>query len=191
MTKPKNIDSKTDEEIVALVLQDKDYYEYLIKRYEKKLTRYIGRIANFRAEDIEDILQEVLIKAYLNLNDFDSHLKFSSWIYRICHNEVISFWRKKKPVTNNIQLFENSLKLAITSPIYQELEIKLNKNKIEEILEQMPLNFREVIVLRYFEERDYTEMSDILKVPVATVGTLLRRAKISFKKIAELSKIEF
>jgi RNA polymerase sigma-70 factor (ECF subfamily) len=184
-------DALTDEEIVALTLKNKDFYLYIMKRYETKLSRYITRIANFRPEDSEDILQEVFLKAYLNLYDFDRKLKFSSWIYRICHNEVISFWRKKKPENADLQLFENSLHLAVTSPIYQELEIKLNKEKIDIILAQMPINFREIMVLRYFEEREYVEISDILKIPINTVGTLISRAKKIFKKLTMQNKIKF
>jgi RNA polymerase sigma-70 factor (ECF subfamily) len=195
MTKPQIIKAKigalTDEEIVALTLKNKDFYLHIMKRYETKLSRYITRIANLRPEDSEDILQEVFLKAYLNLYDFDRKLKFSSWIYRICHNEVISFWRKKKPENADLQLFENSLHIAITSPIYQELEIKLNKEKIDIILAQMPINFREIMVLRYFEEREYAEISDILKIPINTVGTLISRAKKVFKKLSVQNKIEF
>src|SRR3989344_5032191 len=88
---------KTDEEIVALVLADNSaHYEYLIRQYENKLARYVERIAFLRKDDVKDIVQETFIKAYRHLNDFDVNLKFSSWIYRIAHNETMSFLRKMK-----------------------------------------------------------------------------------------------
>ena len=55
---------------------------------------------------------------------------------------------------------------------------------IKKALEALPLKYREVLILRYFEDRDYKEISDILRKPPGTVATLLNRAKSKFKKIA-------
>jgi len=91
-----NQNNLLDEDLVKLTLEKQDNFLYLIKRYEAKLSRYIRRIAGLNKEDTEDILQEVFIKVYQNLNSFDKDLKFSSWIYRITHNEVIDSYRKKQ-----------------------------------------------------------------------------------------------
>jgi len=191
MPHPDKIEDKTDEEIVRLSLENKENYLWLMKRYENKLLRYILRLTNYPKEDAEDILQEVFIKAYLNLNDFNRNLKFSSWIYRICHNEVISHWRKMKVRPQMTELIDNNLKFSTNAPIYKELEIKLNKGKINEVLNQIPLKYREVLVLRYWDEKDYNEMADILRVPLGTVGTLLNRAKKSFKEMTIKQNINF
>ena len=87
---------KTDAELVELALENQAYFSDIVYRYQTKLTYYIRRLSNFPDEEIEDILQDVFIKVYKNLNDFDQSLKFSSWIYRITHNEVISKYRKIK-----------------------------------------------------------------------------------------------
>src|SRR5665648_822001 len=63
--------NKTDEQIIVLTLKNQDYYLCLMKRYEAKLLNYILKISNINREDAEDILQEVFVKAYQNLNDFD------------------------------------------------------------------------------------------------------------------------
>ncbi|MBU4536457.1 sigma-70 family RNA polymerase sigma factor [Patescibacteria group bacterium] len=102
------LDKKTDGELVSLVLENSDYFLYLVRRYEQKLTRYIARISNLDKDDIEDVLQDIFIKVYKNLNGFDTSLKFSSWIYRITHNEVISNYRKFK---NKAQNHSNFYKL--------------------------------------------------------------------------------
>ena len=85
---------KNDEELVALALKNQDFFACLVERYEPKLMRYVRRISAATQEDAEDLLQEIFVKVYRNLNDFDPDLKFSSWIYRIAHNQVISYWRK-------------------------------------------------------------------------------------------------
>ncbi|MEY2665749.1 MAG: hypothetical protein RLZZ480_854, partial [Candidatus Parcubacteria bacterium] len=85
----------SDEEIVRLTLKDPNQYGLLMERYEAKLKRYIIRLGVRNVDDQLDVLQEIFIKAYRNLNGFDTNLSFSSWIYRIAHNEAISFYRKK------------------------------------------------------------------------------------------------
>ncbi|MDD5489902.1 MAG: sigma-70 family RNA polymerase sigma factor, partial [Candidatus Moranbacteria bacterium] len=87
MIEKENCREKTDEEMVALTLKNQDYFACLVERYEPKLMRYIRRISAATQEDAEDLLQDVFVKVYRNLNDFDQKLKFSSWIYRIAHNQ--------------------------------------------------------------------------------------------------------
>src|SRR3989339_1384271 len=99
-----DLSQKTDEELVSLSLQNQDNYLFLIRRYQDKLLRYIQRISNVSLEDAEDILQEVFIKVYYKLNDFDPDLKFSSWIYRITHNQVISHYRKTQARPKTVEL---------------------------------------------------------------------------------------
>jgi len=87
--------SLVDCELVRLSLENADFFAQIVQKYEKPLLRYLLRISNVSLEEAEDLLQEIFIKVYQNLWDFDESLKFSSWIYRIAHNETISAWRKK------------------------------------------------------------------------------------------------
>ena len=79
----KNMCHGSDEDLVVKTLTNQDFYYCLVIRYEKALKRYISRMTNLREAEIEDVLQDVFLKAYLNLNDFDQSLKFSSGIYRL------------------------------------------------------------------------------------------------------------
>ena len=189
-----NFDKITDEELVKLILENQENFLYLVRRYEEKLTRYIRRISGLDKEDIEDLLQDIFIKVYQNLNDFDTSLKFSSWIYRITHNHVISNFRKSKarPVTVSIDE-ENDIarKIASGIDILKEVDQKLKKKVIIDVLKKMDKNYKEILILKFLEEKDYNEISDILQKPVGTVGTLINRAKKQFKKIVEKEKIDF
>jgi len=180
---------KTDQEIAALSLRDGSNFSEIIKRYEPKLARYVRRLCSCRHEDIEDLLQEVFIKVYRNLNDFDTSLQFSSWIYRITHNEVISHYRKlrARPETLNISEFE----IKSDGSFAKELDRKLDGEKIAQIFESLDIKYKEVLVLRFFEEKDYTEISDILRKPSGTVATLLNRAKKQFHERAKILNIIF
>jgi len=185
MITEKDCQGKTDEELVGQVLAEPDYFLCLMKRYETKLLRYIKRISNLRDEEAEDVLQDVFIKVYKNLNDFDSDLKFSSWIYRIAHNQVISNFRRNRSRPQAIWDEDDNILKNITEEfnIEKEIDLKILKNNINIILSQMDKKYREALVLKFLEEKDYQEISDILKKPIGTVGTLIRRAKLQFLKI--------
>lgn len=174
--------NKTDEEIIKLSLSKQDYFLCIMKRYEKKLISYIMRISSFNNEDAEDVLQEVFVKAYFNLNNFDPKLKFSSWIYRIAHNQTISEFRKKKvrPVfyfeERDLVLFADKFNLS------KSVDDTLLGEEISKVLQKMDKKYSEVLVLKFLEDKDYKEISDILKKPEGTVGTLISRAKRKFEQ---------
>ncbi len=178
-------DNKTDEEMVALVLENQDNFLYITKRYKDKLYRYIMRLTNIDREEGEDILQEVFLKVYLNLNDFDTGLKFSSWIYRIAHNQVISHHRRTKarPQGYSVTLEDNEAKnIMADMEMDKTMDIGILRENIFKIMDSLDEKYRNVLVLKYLEEKNYQEISDIIKKPVGTVGTYLNRARQEFKK---------
>lgn len=192
MQEKEEIKNKSDEELAGLVIDNPDFYYILMERYEAKILRYIRRISNFSKETTEDLGQEIFLKAYENINDLDRNLKFSSWLYRIARNHVISFWRKNKDkkMVSSFDADENFKNMIESDEdIAKDLENKITTEKIGEVLEKIRIDYREVLVLRFLEDKDYNEISDILKKPVGTVGTLLNRAKKELKK--ELMKNNF
>ena len=175
-----------DKELVAKIIADPDFYACVVQEYEAKLGRYVRRLTNVHPDEIDDILQEIFIKAYQNINNYDSDYKFSSWLYRIAHNETISHWRKYKKSSNDIQLdvSEDFVKtLKDDTDLNAEVDTKFTRDYVQSAIAKLPFKYREVIVLRYLEDKDYQEIGDIIKKPVNTVGTLLNRAK---KKLADL-----
>ena len=173
-----------DAELVRLSLDDPDKFSLIISRYQDKLSRYIRRLGVATAEDAEDVLQDIFLKVYLNLNDFKPDLKFSSWIYRIAHNQVISNFRKR-------QARPEAYSMPIDSPGFQLLaddialdnqsDINLRQVLISKALQKIEAKYREILVLKFFEDKSYQEISDILKKPSGTVASLLNRAKKSLK----------
>lgn len=178
----------TDSELVSLSLKDTTYFECLYYRYENKLILYIKRISDFSDAEALDILQECFINVWRNLNDFDTDLSFNSWIYRIVHHQTVSHWRKSisygKNKTIDVNLIQNLTSLEIINK-------DDNEEKVLKIMNLMPEKYKSVLVLKYFEQKDYEEISDILKIPEGTVATNLNRAKKTFKEIANKHKISF
>ncbi len=177
----------TDEELVAKTLKNPEIYALLVERYEKKLLRYIMRILSGTKEDAEDILQDVFLSAYKNLNDFDQDLKFSSWIYRIAHNKVISHFRKvtARPKTMTYEGDSQLLNiLASEEDIAKSMEKRHDAAEVRDVLDELDEKYREALVLKFLEEKDYKEISDILEKPMGT-ATLINRAKKQFKEKVE------
>lgn len=184
----------TDEDLIMKVLENPNDYALIINRYEQKLLRYILRLTNVDIEGAQDILQEVFLKVYVNLNDFDSSLKFSSWIYRVAHNQVISEFRKlKSRAHGNQAIVEDSVLNNIREEfdIQDSCDIDLLRESINTILVDMKPIYKDVLVLKYFEQKSYEEISDILQKPMGTVATILNRAKKQFLKVGTKKNIQF
>jgi len=189
-----NCGEKTDEELVALTLKNQDFFSCIVERYEAKLTRYIRRISAATQEDAEDLLQEIFVKVYRNLYGFDPSLKFSSWIYRIAHNQVISQWRKTKsrPQVLKFEADEDFLKfIAADEDLAGNIERKFTGEEVRDVISRLDGKYKEVLVLKFLEEKDYKEISDILRKPLGTVATLINRAKKQFAKVVKEKEIKF
>jgi RNA polymerase sigma-70 factor, ECF subfamily len=171
----------SDEDIVRKTLVDPNQYGLLMERYEQKLKRYIVRLGIRIPDDQLDVLQEIFIKAYRNLNGFDTSLSFSSWIYRIAHNEAISFYRKKnvRPEGHMVGDGEEILEFLASNQEGPEVKFDktINAEEVTRALELIDEKYREPIILRFFEHKEYDEISDILEIPIGSVGTLLHRGK--------------
>ncbi len=171
----------SDEAIVAETLKEPSSFGFIIERYEAKLKRYIVRLGVRNHDDQLDVLQEIFIKAYRNLNSFDTSLTFSSWIYRIAHNEAISWYRKQSVRPEGHLIADGEDVLSLVSSKEEAAEIAFDKNinatELTKALEEIELKYKEVLILRYFEHKEYEEISDILKIPSGSVGTLIYRGK--------------
>ena len=192
MIDSKSATNASDEELVKLALKNRDDFLYLVDRYKNRLLSYIRRLTNVNNEDAEDILQEVFIKVYLNLNDFNGDLKFSSWIYRITHNQVISSHRrlKARPEGYAINIDDAAAKnLAADINIETGADLQILKNNIFKILNKLDKKYREILILKFLEEKNYREISDIIKKPMGTVASMISKAKSEFKKELARQKI--
>jgi len=171
----------TDEAVVVAALADKEQFGVLMDRYEAKLRRYIARLGIRNPDDQLDVLQDIFIKVYRNLNGFDQKLKFSSWIYRIAHNEAISAYRKKnvRPEGHLIADSEELLSFAAGNLDSAELQFDhtVNAEVLRQALLKLDKKYEAVLILRFFEHKDYDEISDILQIPIGSVGTLIHRGK--------------
>ena len=179
-----NVSKLTDEQLVVLVRQqDKNLFSHIIGRYQDKLFSYVNYMV-FNYDLSSDIIQETFIKAFTNLHGFNITKKFSSWIYRIAHNQTINHLKKQK---RQLPLPED---MDLKSDVDLEEDIIKSelKSRAHNCLSKMPVNYSEVLTLYFLEDKTYQEISDILRIPVNTVGIRISRAKILMKKICQKIK---
>lgn len=176
----------SDLEIVRKALEEVDFFSCLYDRYEERLLRYIRRLGV--VEEAEDVLQEAFINIWKNLNGFDPGLKFSSWVYRIVHNQAVSAIRKKKSYGKDQQeIFDESRFADLPGDLADEEaeETEEQDRHTHDLLDLLPLPYKEVMVLKFLEDMSYEEISDILKIPEGTVATRINRAKKAFRQLSE------
>ena len=173
--------TQTDEQLVEKIRNgtkgDQELFGTIIDRYESKLTRYVKRFIRSE-DDVADIIQNVFIKAYVNLQSFDTDRIFNSWIYRIAHNETVTYLKKK----GNEKVSFLDFDTVFPHPFAKETADKptLDKefeNRMSTSLSLVPLKYKEVLVLYYYDELSYQEIADILHIPIATVGVRLKRGR--------------
>jgi len=179
-----NYSAFTDEQLVDEVRSnDQELYSHIVDRYQAKLMRYANYLI-FDEHIATDVVQETFIKVFVNLNSFDTRKKFSSWIYRIAHNEAMNSVKKY----HRESPFSPDFDLPSSEDIEGEFTKKEIINKTQECLTQMPITYSEPLALYYLEDKSYDEISDILRLPIGTVGTRINRAKGLMKIICQKHK---
>lgn len=176
---------QTDEEIAKRVQAgDTEQFGVLVQRYEDKLKRYGYRFLSSR-EHIEDIVQNVFLSAYVNFRSFDIARRFSPWIYRIAHNAYVNALKRRDreplPFFDPDVLFPHPV--AAQRPD-RDLEIKQTRELLDKLLAELDSKYREPLVLFYFQELDYNEISEIMHLPVSTVGVRISRGRNKLTKLA-------
>ncbi len=178
------MEQETDEAIAARVQAgDAEAFGILMKRYEAKLLRY-ARTFLQRSDDAELMVQDVFIKAYMSIQSFRAQERFSPWIYRIAHNTFVNELRRQTYYP--VAWFATDVLFPQLAGEERADTLALTRERVAEVatvLTQIPPAAREILVLHYFEELSYQEISDVLRIPVSTVGVRLLRAR---KVIANL-----
>lgn len=183
-------DLSSDEQIVTTVIAgDVDSYGDLMARYEQKLIRYVIYLARDQVS-AQDIVQETMIKAYQNLRNFNPKYKFSSWIYRIAHNETMNAIKKDRRINRNvdIEIIEDHSR---ESDIMHKIDRAILRTDLNICLKKLDVKYREILMLQYFENMKYTEIADVLRIPPSTVGVRASRAKNKLKEICRQKGLNY
>ncbi|MFA5777075.1 MAG: RNA polymerase sigma factor [Parcubacteria group bacterium] len=178
--------------IILLKCKNPIVHNELVNRYQKKLFIYLYRFIGNK-EETEDLLQNVFLKVYKYCENFDTERKFSSWIYRIAHNEAVNCIKRKsiKKFISLEDFVSSKDRIETKSDAKSPMEVWISKelrNEMKDALKKLPEKYKEVLEMRYFQEKSYEEISKALKKPVNTIGTLINRAKGKLESVVGLSR---
>lgn len=160
--------------------------------YYKPIFGYIlRRTADF--DDTADIASETFFKVFKNISKFDQRgIPIKVWIYRIATNEMNLHFRNQKKykrlfennAMNEPELFKSYL-LADRQILERELLLHKQYQAVVAHLKQMPVKYQEVIALRFFEGKDYKEISEILNLKEGILKSLISRGLEKLKKLCK------
>ncbi len=168
---------KTDNELIILVQQGQDKaFDVLVNRYYSDIILLANSIVHDN-DEAKDIAQTTFIKAFKYIGTFKPGSTFFNWLYRITINESINLIKKNPKST---ELDENQ-KSEIFSPeeVYRQTMLS---SKVEDALMGMNINSRALLVLRYFADMSYKELSFVFEKPEKTIKSRLYDAKQNLSK---------
>jgi RNA polymerase sigma-70 factor, ECF subfamily len=183
-----------DLETIGRILRgDYDGFEVLVEKYQGRIYRHLRKMVRDE-EEAADLLQDTFLNAYKGLGGFSGDSSFSTWLFRIATNNALMFLRKTKPDSTEYDdeiRINDSHHMPVVSPEFAStpLEILLSyegKRKIEDAIDNLPLIYRSVVMLRDVEGFSLQEVAGIMETSVAAVKSRLHRARNTIRK--ELSE---
>lgn len=183
-----------DQELVSLYIQgNESCLEDLITRHKKRVFSYIMMIVRDR-HLAEDVFQDTFIKVIQTLKrgTYNDEGKFLPWVLRIAHNLIIDHFRrvKRMPVVNGGDDFDIFSILTLSQI---NAEDKLTKRQIRtdvrKAIENLPIEQREVLIMRYYIDMSFKEIADTTNCSINTALGRMRYALINLKKMLEKQDI--
>ncbi|MEK7631400.1 MAG: RNA polymerase sigma factor [Patescibacteria group bacterium] len=178
------MDEQTDEQLAAIAQKGNvQAFGKLVQRYESAMQRYARRFL-FSLTDVDDMVQDIFLKAFQNLQSFDTRRRFSPWLYRIAHNHFLNVIRKRSheplPFFDPDALLPHPV--APDNPERDRQDVELQR-AIATCLDKLSPVLRETVVLALIEELPHADISEILHIPIGTVDVRLSRAKVKLRHL--------
>lgn len=197
----KKLQNKEDLEVIALILAgNTNLFERILDNYQYQILVYCTRLLNWHTEDGEDATSSTFVKAYINLASFNPKLQFSSWLYRIAHNEAINKIKqnskyfalpldKIEEKNGENDDFSKGLtyqdEFSVTGTgIFEEVDQRVD---LDDILGQLNPRDKNILLLFYIQELSLEQIGEILKITTNNAKVRLFRARDKAKKLAKKS----
>ncbi len=169
--------------IDAAMKGSQNAYAELMDRYRDTIFFMLLKMVKNR-NDAEDLTIEAFGKAFKNIHQYTPNYAFSTWLFKIASNNCIDFLRKKKNVTISIDGQTDSEGNEVTLPIPSDEpdpeEDMIKKQKamlLRHVVDQLKPRYKELVIMRYFDEQSYEEIAEQLHLPLGTVKAQLFRAR--------------
>ncbi len=183
------VEAQTDEELVIAILSGRlDGFAILVERYQSRLVNYLFRLLR-NLEEAHELSQEVFFKVYQALDSYDPRYRFSTWIFRVAQNAAIDQIRKRRLKLVSLHRVDDGesegrdWEIASTDRgPYGELRNKERGDAIQDSIDSLPWEYRELIVLRHYGEMSYDEIAEVKRMPLGTVKNKLFRGRQMLKQ---------
>jgi RNA polymerase sigma factor (sigma-70 family) len=190
----KRIESREeDAALIKRALQgDQKAFKRLRLKYYDAIYNAVYRMVRDK-EEVSDLTQEAFIKAFTSLASFNEEYAFSTWLFKIATNNSIDYIRRKKlqtfSIDKPIESKDSDYTFEIPDSTYQadnELISNQRKKFLDDAIASLPPRYRQVIILRHVEEKEYQEIAELLKLPLGTVKAHIFRAReLLYKKLRD------
>lgn len=179
----------SDEELVAAILGGRqDLFGELVERYQGRLVNYLYRILR-NVDEAHDLAQDVFFKVYQALDGFNPKYRFSTWLFRVGQNAAIDFLRKRRFKLVSLQRQDSesgeNQQWDLPSPErgpYGDLRNRERGGAIQEAIDDLPWEYRELILLRHYGEMSYDDIAQLKEMPLGTVKNKLFRGRQMLKE---------
>ena len=182
-----------NQELIIEAKNNKIAFDKLMNIYSPYIYRLCKRLSKNKF-DADDLYQNTWLKIYKSIKNYNSNNKFENWIYTICLNNYRDNYTKNKNLLSKVKdLFSSTEEKELEiNNIYDQSEntdntiiATIDSNKIHSYINELKDIYRIPIILFYFKDLSYTDISEITKVPIGTVKSRLNSGKAKLKKIME------
>lgn len=164
---------------------DQQACEELVRRYQDKVFALIYRITG-DADRVEDIAQEVFLRAFRSLNKFRGGSSLYTWLYRITVNTTLNAIRSlSRRQETSLDAFEGLERPSGSeaNPVEEAASHRQLARRVKEAIERLDEQYRAIVYLREVEGLSYEEIAEVVDLPVGTVKSRLFRARQNLKEI--------
>ena len=183
----------TDAELVQRCRTgDQQAWAEIVRQFSRRIYNLAYRFTSSHAA-AEDLTQEVFIRVYRSLDQYDAELgDLSNWLMRLARNLIIDDYRKRQrtPTDSGDDLTDHEYRLRATSDSPQRvLERQERRLQVLAAINKLSPDLRECVILRDIEELTYQEIVDLLKIPEGTVKSRINRGRIELAKVLRRMKL--
>jgi RNA polymerase sigma-70 factor (ECF subfamily) len=178
-----------EKEIIKKVLAgDHNAFGTLVEAYQDRVYNLALRMCG-NPDDAMDLSQEAFFRAWRGLSGFQQECAFSTWLFRLTANVCLDWLRaKKRRPTVSLTVADedgDEVQMDIPDPCKGPEELLMaaeDRNALAKAMNELPVEYREILTLRAINDMSYTEIAEVLKLPEGTVKSRLARARIALRK---------
>jgi RNA polymerase sigma-70 factor (ECF subfamily) len=178
-------DPRSDETLIQDILKGGNGdFETLVKRHQQGIYAFLLRMVR-HPDEAADLTQEVFLKVFANLEQYNPAFRFKTWLYRIAANAAVDRRRRRKTAGQPLEFDadDGSSRLPSNAPGPDEmLTARETRERLEGALEELPASYRKVLLMRFQGDLQYNEIARITRLPIGTVKNRIFRAREMLKR---------